>query len=142
MKFILMVLLTIPVIPVLSQDIQFTVTANNKSITVSPDNEIEDKLLLIDQSKSGNDFLTIHVTNEETGKDWKRSFLIYDSADNVIKDIVSMKNGSYCIKLNELKILLHTQQDYFIYTTAIPKDPKKAMLVKVARIFVCRIRIL
>ena len=143
MKLILSVLLSIPAFCIFSQDLQFTVSANNKTFTMSPDNDNANNLLLISSIEpDGNNFLTIHVVNEEIDKDWKRSFSVYDSTGNAIKDLTLMKDGSYCIKLNELKILLHPQQDYAVYTTAIPKDPKKAMLVKVARTFICKIRIL
>ena len=91
---------------------------------------------------SENNFLTIKVEKDEIEKDWKRSFSIYDSTENAIKDFVLMKDGSYCIKLSEIKTLLKPNQEYFIYTIAIPKDPKKAMLVKVARTIVCKIKIL
>ena len=52
-----------------------------------------------------------------------------------------MEDGSYCIKQSELKILLQPNEEYSIYTTALPKDPQKAMLVRVARTLVCKIKI-
>ena len=142
MKFILMALMAIPV-AVFPQDMRFTVSANNKTLTVSPDDENTDTVFEIEKTQYGNSsLLTIRVANEEIDKDWKRSFSIYDKDDNAIKDFTLMKDGSYCIKMNELVTQLHQQQEYFIYTTALPKDPKKAMLVKIARRPVCRIRIL
>ena len=114
MKFILMLLMAISG-AVFSQDMRFTVSANNKSITVSPDDENADTVFDIDKAQYGNSsFLTIHVANEEIDKDWKRSFSIYDKDDNAIKDFTLMKDGSYCIKINELVTQLHQQQEYFI----------------------------
>jgi len=141
MKFILAVLMMLPVAQAFSQEMQISVSANNKSITVSPDDKNTDKLLVIESAPADNDFLTIRISNEAKDKDWKRSFSIYDSADTAIKDFVLMKDGSYCTRISELKKDLHPQQDYFIYTIAIPKDPNKAMLVKVARRLVCKIKI-
>jgi hypothetical protein len=142
MKYILAVLMILPVVHAFSQEMQINVSANNKSISVSPDDKNTDKLFVIENAPAGNDFLTIRITNDETEKDWKRSFSIYDSTGNAIKDFVFMKDGSYCTRISELKKALQPQQDYFIYTMAIPKDPNKAMLVKVARKLVCKIKIL
>jgi hypothetical protein len=142
MKFILIALMIIPYSYALSQDIKATVSAQNKSITASTEDRNDDKLLLIDASHlSKNDFLIITVPDKEADKDWKRDFAVYDSADNALKDFVLMKDESYCIKLTELITLMQVQHDYFIYTVAIPKDPKKAMLIKPARKLVCKIRI-
>ncbi|MEO8712711.1 MAG: hypothetical protein ABI405_11335 [Parafilimonas sp.] len=143
MKFILSVLLVIPFASLIAQDMEITVCANNNSLTVSPDDDNSDKLFVINTSSSAdNNFLTIKVADEEIDKDWKRNFFIYDSADNAIKDFVFMKDESYCIKISDLYKLIQPQKDYFIYTTALPKDPHKAMLVKVARQLVCKIKIL
>ena len=142
MKCMLIALIAISFTTVFSQEMQITISANNDSITVSPDNNNKNKLLTISNSPSaGNNFLIINVVNEETDKDWKRNFFIYDSADNAVKNFVLMNDGSYCIKLSTLFTILQPQHDYFIYTTAIPKDPNKAMLVKVARRLICKIKI-
>lgn len=125
-----------------SQDAEVTVSAKNKSITASPGNKNDDKLLLIDTPRlSKNDFLTIIINDKSADKDWKHDFAVYDSADNAVKDFIFMKNGSYCVKLTELVLLMQAQRDYFIYTIALPKDPKKAMLVKPVKKLVCKIRI-
>ena len=132
----------LPVAHAFCQEMQINVSANNKSITVSADDKNTDKLFVIEGSTAGNDFLTIRIINEEAAKDWKRSFSIYDSTRNAIKDFVLMKDGSYCTRISELKTGVVPQQDYYIYTMAIPKDPNKAMLVKVAPKLVCKIKIL
>ena len=143
MKFILLVLLVFPFATLVAQNMEITVSADNKSITVSPDDDNSDKLFTINTSSSaGNNFLTIKVADEEIDKDWKRSFFIYDNTGNAVKDFVLMPDDSYCIKIIDLSKLLQPQKDYFISTTAISKDPQKAMLVKVARQLVCEIKIL
>ncbi len=136
-----MAMFALPFSAVFSQEMQVTISAGNNSIIVFPDNEDSTKLLVIDAlQSSANKAFTIHVTNDNRDKDWKRSFAIYDSADNVLHDFVLMKDGNYCIKLSQLATL-HTEEEYFIYTVAIPKDPQKAMLVKVARTLVCKFKI-
>jgi hypothetical protein len=143
MKFILVVLMIIPYGYILPQDITVTVSAQNKSITASVEDRNDNKLLLIDTSRlSKKDFLTITIADKETDKDWKRDFAVYDSAGNALKDFILMKDETYCIKLTELIALMQSQHDYFIYTVATPKDPKKAMLIRPARKLVCKIRIL
>ena len=124
------------------KSIKITISANNATLHITLDSENKNNLLIIDSSKLiSNDFLTIKVDDELENKEWKRSFFIYDNANNAIKDFVLMKDNSYCIKLNELKTLLAPGKEYFIYTTALPKDPKKAMLVKLAKQLVCKIKI-
>ncbi len=140
MKFLLVTLMAFSFAPVFAQDMQFKVSAGDESITVSPDLDNEDKILVV--APANKNAVIINILNDEIDKDWKRSFSIYDSADNVIGEFTFMKNGSYCIKYSELKPKLITTQEYYIYTTAIPKDPAKAMLVKIGRILVCKIKIL
>jgi protease II len=126
-----------------SQETKITITDNKEILHISLDSNNENNLFLIHAAQfSNNDFLIIKVDSDSAYKDWKRSFFIYDSANTAIKDFVLMKDETYCLKLNELKKLLVIEEPYFIYTTAIPKDPQKAMLVKVAKQLVCKIKIL
>ncbi len=140
MKFFLITLMAFSFAPVFAQDMQFKVSAGDESITVSPEDDNEDKLLVV--APTNENALIISILNDDLDKDWKRSFSIYDSADNVIGDFTFMKNGSYCIKYSELRPKLNTTWEYYVCTTAIPKDPAKAMLVKIGRILVCKIKIL
>ena len=120
---------------------QFTVAAGDKSLVVAAEEDNADKLFEIDSKTIGVDLLTISVEDEEIEKDWKRSFIVYDSSDKAITEFPEMHNGTYSIKISGLNILLSPDEKYFIYTTALPEDPQKAMLVKVARILVCVIKI-
>lgn len=129
------------IIPVSAQSMQFTITVNNKSLVTSAADNNTNNVFETDSKMVGDDVLTISVSNEEIAKDWKRSFAIYDSSDEAITSLTEMKNGSYSIKISGLKKMLSPDKDYFIYTTALPEDPQKAMLVKVARILVCTIKI-
>lgn len=124
-----------------AQSMQFTLTAGKKSLIISAGDNNTNKALEIESKAISNDLLTISVSNEEIAKDWKRSFIVYDSSDKAITAFAEMKSGSYCIKISGLKTILNPDEEYFIYTTALPEDPQKAMLVRVARILVCTIKI-
>jgi hypothetical protein len=142
MKYMLIVLLSVSSI-CFSQETRITITGNKEILHLSLDSNNANSLFLIHNAEfSNNDFLNIKIDNDSAYKDWKRSFFIYDSADAAIKDFILMGDETYCLKLNDLKKLLAMEKTYFIYTTVIPKDPQKAMLVKVAKQLVCKIKIL
>jgi hypothetical protein len=141
MKYILIVLFLFIYTAAFSQEVKLTVSANATSLNISLDSNNANTLFVINDGRfSDNDFLTIKV-DTSANKEWKRNFFIYDSLNTAIKDFVLMKDESYCIKLNNLKKLLMPDKEYFIYMMAIPKDPQKAMLVKMAKQLVCKIKI-
>jgi hypothetical protein len=142
MKFFIVFLMLLPSKFLMVQEMQFTVSANNKSITILPDDNNETVFTLNKNEFIKNGLLTVHVNNDEIEKDWKRSFVIYDSSDNVVLKFTQMKDENFCIRSNDLAKKLVPQQEYYIYTTAIPEDPKKAMSVRVARMLVCKLKIL
>ena len=82
----------------------------------------------------------ITVANE--WKDWKRSFFIDDDGGADLFTAVAMQQDEYCIKISELEKKLKVYKTYFLYTVALPKDPKKAKLVRVARRLVCTIKLI
>src|SRR2546423_938459 len=121
MKYILITSFSFIYTAAFSQEVKLTISANNISLNISLDSNDANKLFIINAASfSNNDFLTIKV-DASAGKEWKRSFFIYDSLNTAIKDFVLMKNESYCIKLNDLKKQLIPNKEYFIYMTAIPK---------------------
>ncbi|HEY2727418.1 MAG TPA: hypothetical protein VGI61_09620 [Parafilimonas sp.] len=143
MKYILIAFFAVIATKTFSQATKITISANNTTLHISLDSENENNLFLIHSNQFGDkDFLTIKVDSEAADKEWKRNFFIYDSANNAIKDFVLMNDKTYCLKLNELKKILVREKEYFIYTSVIPKDPQKAMLIKVAKQLVCKIKIL
>ena len=141
MKLILPVLFAAFFFEASAQNMQFTVAAGDKSLVAAAEEDNANKLFEIDSKTIGVDLLTISVEDEEIEKDWKRSFIVYDSSDKAITEFPEMHNGTYSIKVSGLKEMLSPDEKYFIYTTAMPEDPQKAMLVKVARILVCVIKI-
>ncbi|MEP6465738.1 MAG: hypothetical protein ABJB05_05515 [Parafilimonas sp.] len=143
MKNILIALLLFISSSAFSQQAQIIISTNNNSLQISPDSNNINKLFVINNAIfSDKDYLTIKVNSESDKKEFNRKFFIYDSSNIAIKDFVLMSDGTYCLKLNDVSKLLLPQKEYFIYTTAIPKDVKKAMLVKMAKRLVCKIKIL
>jgi hypothetical protein len=71
-------------------------------------------------------------------KDWKRIFTLIDSMGN--EALVFEKNGpsgTFLWKVNGLPALLKKSGRLMLHTTALPTDPNKVALVRVARYHVC-----
>ncbi len=117
---------------------QFKLSSGTESITVSPKEDNQEELFVY--NATGGNALTIIVIKDDIDTDWKRNFTIYDKADSALQDFTLMKIGNYCIKSSTLASKLNAGEVYHIYTTALPKDPEKAMLVKIRRILVCKIK--
>jgi len=142
MKFFFLTLFSFILLTGFSQDRKLTLSANNKSLHVSVDSTNDQTVFVIDDRKfSENDFLTIRLDTAFANDEWKQNFFIYDSSNNAIKDFVLMHDKTYCVKLTELKRLLTLREEYFIYMTSVPKDPAKAIMVKIAKVLVCKIKI-
>jgi len=131
----------LPAAFVFTQEMSITIAARNESITVSPDDENEDKILSLRTSipAAKEDYLTVKVANDEIEKDWTRNFIIYDEEDNEISKLAERKENTYCVALEKLLPLLKPRKEYALYTSALPKDPQKAMEVKISRQLVCKI---
>jgi hypothetical protein len=141
MKYILIALLTISFSHTFSQQLKLTISAANNSLVVMPEENNDSVFVINTTAVLTKNFLTIQVDSDVIPTDWKRTFSIYNKADSAIKDFVLMKNGSYCIKLSEIKTLLQPEQEYLLYTIALPKDPNKSITMKFARTLVCKIKI-
>lgn len=143
MKFLLSMLMLLPVTLNYSQEMKLTVSARNESITVAADDDNNDKIFVIKSAaaNSGKDYLIVKVFNEETATDWKRSFTLYDSSSNEIASLKLMRKYEYCADLKSILPKLEKNKNYFLYTVALPTDPQKAMLVKPARRLVCKIKL-
>ncbi len=127
-----------------AQDIQFTVSVQKQTITVLVDDDNSDKILEINlqQPFEKGDELIVKNNMWKEERDWKRNFIIFDEEDNEAAKITETKTaGLYCISPNDLKKNLEPGKKYFLYTTALPKDPQKAMEVKVRRQLVCVIEV-
>lgn len=141
MKFIISILLLMPVALSYSQEMKLNISARNESITVSLDDDNNDKVLRITSSAQNlkQDYLTVKVSDGEMESELNRNFTFHDSDDNEIAALKPMMKNEYCINLKNILPKIKLNSVYSLYTVAIPKDPKKAMLVRPARKLVCKV---
>src|SRR5262252_7659289 len=100
MKFIFSALLMAACVGGFSQQIRITVFAQNKTITVSPDEDNTDKLLKLQTPVTPSEAaLTARVNYEEMDKGWKRNFIIYNDEDSEISRLVFVKENTYSVLL-------------------------------------------
>ena len=125
-----------------SQKITITVSAQGKSFSASPDDDNNDKVLVLQRSKaSAATHLVAKVNNEEITAGWERTFVVYDSEDNEMMSLDSMKENCYGVSLQALLQVLQQAKQYALYTIILPEDPQKAMEVRIARQLVCKIEV-
>ena len=125
-----------------SQKITITVSAQGKSFSASPDDDNNDKVLVLQRSNSSAaTHLVAKVNNEEITAGWKRTFVVYDSEDNEMMSLDSMKENCYGVSLQALLQVLQQAKQYALYTIILPEDPQKAMEVRIARQLVCKIEV-
>ena len=119
---------------------RISLSAKGERMTVSlDDNNIGRTFNLKKANTTANDYFTATVFDEQIDTSWLRSFTIHNSADSVIASLKKTNNNTYSISLKELIPGLQTGSQYYLYTIALPLDPKKQMLVKVVRRIVCKI---
>ena len=142
MKFIFSTLLFALSMSAFTQEMTIIISAGSKTAKISLENDNKDEILLLSTAdftaKEG--YLSAKVVNEEITADWKRSFVIYDAQDSEVNKLADVKKDTYCTSLKTLQTLLQPGTEYSIYTIALPKDPQKAMEVKIARQLVCKIK--
>jgi hypothetical protein len=125
-----------------SQKITITVSAQGKSVSASPGEENNDKVLVLQRSAaSAAAHLIAKVNNEEITRGWKRTFDLYDNEDKEIITLDSMKENCYGVSLQALLPVLQQAKQYALYTIVLPEDPQKAMEVRIARQLVCKIQV-
>lgn len=141
MKYVLFVLSLFLAAAATAQKNEIVVKVQNKSIRATPDEDNTGKVLVINSytKSAGTGKLTIYNGAWQREKDWIRHFEIFDSTDNSIKKLSAIKQGYYQAGLRDLLKLLRKNQNYSLYTMALPADPQKAATVRVRRIFICTI---
>jgi hypothetical protein len=139
MKYILIVLLFFSAANIYSQDMRINLSSKNERLSISLDENNINRTFIVKKSNIANELLTVTVANEVINEDWKRTFTIHNSNDSAIAAFKYMGGNSYCISLKDLREELQAGNQYYLYTIALPTDPKKRMLVKVARNLVCKI---
>ena len=144
MKYILILLTTLLVTSANAQKSGIQVSAPNKTIVVNLLDEDVTKIISINSTLKSVASGKLSVVNNNWKKEteWKRSFSIYNEKDESIVDLKPCKtSGKYEASLKSLLSKMNKGETYSLYTMAIPRDPKKAAVVRVRRVFVCRISI-
>jgi len=142
MKYILVLLTFLLVHTAYAQKGGVQVSAQTKTIYVNLDNEDAGKVLTINRKLKSIATGKLSISNLDWSKEkeWKRTFSIYSDEDEAIIDITPCKaSGKYEVSLKRLVSKIVKGKKYSLYTIAIPKDPKKAALVRVRRVLVCSI---
>jgi hypothetical protein len=117
-----------------------TINHNSKKmLTVTKEDAVKNKITIkaVDLKKTGS--LVIAFPVSKTKSEWKRSIMIYDTTDNVLltkEDVTGLT-----LKNTELIILLADKKQFSLFTTSIPRDPKKAAAVRVRRVHLCTVEI-
>ncbi len=143
MNYFLLHLLLVPFLAG-SPPVTVTIKAQSKSLTTTLFSEDAGKTLIINSNlkpKTGED-IVIHIDEANEGNEWDRSFIIFDKQDaEVARFKQQPKKNFYKMPLKSLLSSLKKDNDYTIYTIAIPKDPEKAAVVRVRRVLICTIRV-
>jgi hypothetical protein len=144
MKLILILLATLLLQQADAQKNSIIVTAQNQTLKVNLQDENPEKVIAIKSTLKSATTGKLTITNTDwiKDKDWKRSFEIYDNADQSIAKVAPTKtSGKYEVLLKTLTSKMKKGETYSLYTIAIPRDPKKAAVVRVRRVLVCSILI-
>jgi hypothetical protein len=144
MKYILLLLSIFSLQTINAQKRIVQVSVQGKTIEVNLDDENPTNTLAINTALPSTRTGKLKIVNKnwQTEKEWKRTFSIYSNTDVVIATVKPCKSGSiYELSLKTFVSKIVKGETYSLYTIAIPKDPKKAALVRVRRVLVCTITI-
>ena len=125
------------------QSMKINITTPGDSINLSGDSDNNNTLFNI--KPAGNStmaYLIINISNDNKGKNWGRRFYINDESNNpVINELKQMKENEYCITIKEITAKLKKNKTYRLYTIILPWDKTKAMMVKIAPLLVCKLKV-
>ena len=123
-----------------AQDRNVSVKIQSDTITISLDDDNHDKSIYLHTADiNTKDDIIASVLFWKDEQDWKRRFIINDENGSDMTELTEKGKGIYCKKLSDAAATLEKGKTYFIYTAALPRDPQKAMLVKVPRVLVCKL---
>lgn len=113
----------------------------NKTLHLADENYKAPVYYMTKKVLNSKSTLTISLQNVKIDKDKNRSYVLTDA--NNTQEIYKTDKAIAIttIFLNTIKSKFEKGKRYKLYTYAIPKDSKKAALVKVRRILVCEIEI-
>lgn len=140
MKFLFLVLSFLAANKMNAQN-SFHIKVQNQSLSVNVSDDNAEKTLFINSKASKNDKLAIHNPNKAEQKDWKRSFMIFDESDRELIKLSVPKKDMYEISVTKLLVKLRKDEIYSLYTIAIPTDPKRAAVVRVRRVLLCKLMV-
>ncbi len=122
------------------EDMRIGLSARGERMTVLLNGNNIDRNFNLKKTKvTATDCFMATVINEQIDTSWRRSFTIHNAADSVIASLQNINSDKYIISLKELISKLQAGSQYYLYTIALPLDPKRQMLVKVVRRMVCKI---
>ncbi len=105
--------------------------------------EQADELKTIDASailKHPTKNFTIYYNQADVTTGWNRTFFINDENDQVLHTItMTSQSGSVSFPATYLSKSASSKKPVFLYTTSLPKDKKKAAVVRVRRILLSKI---
>jgi hypothetical protein len=139
MKYILVVLLVFSAANIYSQDMRINLSSKNERLSVRLNENNINKTFEVKKENTPNELLKAVISNEVINEDWQRKFTIHNTSDSEIAELEYTGDNTYSIRLEDLRGKLQNGNVYYLYTIAVPSDPKKRMLVKVARNLVCKI---
>ncbi len=143
MKFILPGLMMLIAATSFAQSTKWIISAQNKNITVSGEDDNEDKLFLLKpvNTNAATDYLTVKIVDNQIRKTWSRSFYIYDEKKQVTAELKFMDTDEYCIKIKDVLSKLQKGKVYNLYSIVNPHDQTKAYMVKIPPVLLCKIKI-
>jgi hypothetical protein len=125
-----------------AQDIKIKVSVQSKAIEVNLEDVNEGKVIKIaSENASQKELFIICNKSWKSEKDMDRSFMIYNEKDIGLLTLSDSKQGKYTVTLKNILEVCKKGNSYGLYTTAIPKDPAKAAVVRVARMLVCKVEV-
>ncbi len=119
-------------------DAGISVTLQKQIVRVIPEQDNAGKQIIVHSNIKSTEKLSI--VNRLDTKDWKRTFEIYNDADQLLLKIPASNQIAYSVSVKQLRASLK-KGTHSLYTMAIPRDPSKAAVVRVRRILVCKIMV-
>lgn len=139
MKKLLVIIFCLMGYAAMAQSPQFKVSVGKQSKIVTLDGTEQAYTIKKAQIKGGS--VIIKAINPKVDVANNRSFMLVDENDAELYRLDNVK-ATNIITLKTLAAKIETGKTYKLYTMAIPKDPKKAAVVRVRRILVCSITVL
>ena len=134
MKWILCLMMGLVSISGSAQD-NWIVYLNKKAILNTSEESEEKNIIRISrQALKNNNLFTLTYLEQPRQKDWTRSIMVFDSADQEIKRV---KGNKLSYSNAALLSLLSKHGTIELYTWSIPNDPALKERIRVRRVHLC-----